>query len=367
VPIKAKHSKRIVSEKESARPARHIKIRPVGFPIREMHRNYFVNIENFDLFELYAKEQWMGSIVSANDFLFDQRVIPDYAYQVKRVHPSGAVKITEDTIIEVDCSELKKQICNKDSTVKLEDVIGHSQVKKKCKIVMKYLEDPSQFGDWAPKNVLFYGSPGTGKTMTARALANEVNAGFLMVRATDLVGEFVGDGAKRIHELYSTAADSTPSIVFIDEMDAIALDRSFQSVRGDVSEVVNALLSELDGIKENVGVVTIAATNNPRLLDHAIRSRFEEELRFNIPSNEERLKILTQYAGTLPLPIKAKLEKYNPKMNGFSGRDIKEKLLKAALYKAMLENSEIITDRHLDEALKEIDISVSKPPQEMFT
>ncbi|MFQ5800633.1 MAG: AAA family ATPase [Candidatus Hydrothermarchaeales archaeon] len=367
MPVKTKQSRRVVSEKDDARPARLVRLKPVGFPIKEMHRNYFVNIDNEELFELYAKEQWIGSIVALEDYLFDQRVIPDFAYQVKRVLPSGAVKITEDTIIEVDKVELKKQLSIKDNGIRLSDVIGHFNVKRKCKIVMKYLEDPGLFGQWAPKNILYYGPPGTGKTMTARALANEVNARFLMVRATDLVGEFVGDGSKRIHELYASASDSAPTIVFIDEMDAIALDRSFQSVRGDVSEVVNALLSELDGIRENVGVVTIAATNTPALLDLGIRSRFEEELEFKIPTKKERLYILEHYAQTLPLPIEVDFNKYASKTEGFSGRDLKERLLKAGLYKAMLEDSEKITEMHLDESLKEIELGIAKPPGEMFT
>ncbi|GBE17487.1 ATP-dependent zinc metalloprotease FtsH 1 [archaeon BMS3Abin16] len=367
VPIKTKLSKRVVIDKDDARPARLIRLRPVGFPIREMHRNYNINIENIELFELYAKEQWMGSIVSLADYLFDQRVIPDFAYQVTKALPTGAVKIDENTIIEIDTTDLKQDSESKRTKIKLADVIGHSQVKKKCRIVMRYLEEPEQFGDWAPRNVLFYGAPGTGKTMTARALANEVEADFMMVRATDLVGEFVGDGSKRIHELYSTAADNAPTIIFIDELDAIALDRSFQSVRGDVSEVVNALLSEMDGLRENVGVVTIAATNNPMLLDKAIRSRFEEELNFKVPTDGERLKILQSYALTLPVPLEADLAGFVKRIKGFSGRDIKEKLLKAALYKAMLEDSKTVTQRHLEESLKEIDLGISKPPGEMFS
>jgi AAA family ATPase len=369
VPVKTKHTARKVLEKEGARPrpARLVRLRPIGFPIKEVHRNYFVNIENFELFELYAKEQWMGSVVSDGDYLFDQRVIPDFAYQVQRVLPTGSVKITETTIIEVDPIELKNSLCVKDNGIRLEDVIGHKFVKRKCQIVMKYLLEPERFGMWAPKNVLFYGVPGTGKTMTARALANEVNASFIAVRATDLVGEFVGDGSKRIHELYSTASESSPTVVFIDEMDAIALDRSYQSVRGDVSEVVNALLSELDGIRENEGVVTIAATNSPAMLDRAIRSRFEEELEFKTPTRRERREILENYAKLLPIPINAELKKIAHRTKGFSGRDLKEKILKSALYKAMLAESEKISENHLEESLKEINSEGSKPPREMFT
>lgn len=367
VSIKAKSANRISLNKDYARPARLLRLKPVGFPIKETHRNYFVNIENEELFELYAREQWAGNVVAVGDYLFDQRVIPDFAYRVTGVIPDCQVKITEQTQFRVDKEGFKRAISAKHTEVMLKDVIGHDNVKKKCTILMRYLEDPDRFGQWAPKNVLFYGSPGTGKTMTARALANEVNANFMMVRATDLVGEFVGDGSKRIHELYKNASDMSPSVVFIDELDAIALDRSYQSVRGDVSEVVNALLSELDGIKENLGVVTIAATNTKGLLDSAIRSRFEEELEFRTPKTGERMQILKHYACSLPLNVAVDLKKYASRTKGFSGRDLKEKLLKAALFKAILEDAEEISEQHMDSALKDIELGVSKPPSEMFT
>jgi AAA family ATPase len=102
-------------------------------------------------------------------------------------------------------------------------------------------------------------------------------------------------------------------------------------------------------------------------LDYAIRSRFEEDLKFEIPNKKERLEMLRYYCGLLPLPICANLNKYALKTSGFSGRDIKEKLLKAALYKAILENSDEVSEAHLDESLKEINLALSKPPGEMFT
>ena len=116
------------------------------------------------------------------------------------------------------------------------------------------------------------------KTMLAKALANKTDVPIIPVKATQLIGEFVGDGARQIHQLYDRAEEMAPCIIFIDELDAIALDRKFQELRGDVSEIVNALLTEMDGIVERDGVCTICSTNRIYSLDSAIRSRFEEEI-----------------------------------------------------------------------------------------
>lgn len=305
----------------------------------------------------------MGSAVRKGDYLFDQRIIPDYAFKVLKVLPRGEGVITEETIIEIETSEEEEL---KLSLVTFQDIIGHLEVKRKCKVVMEFLKDPVKFGDWAPRNILFHGPPGTGKTMTAKALANETGSSLFLIRATDLIGEYVGDGSKRIHELFRKASNDAPAVVFVDELDAIGLDRSYQAVRGDVSEVVNALLTELDGLQDNKGVVTIAATNNPLILDSALRSRFEEEMEFKLPTKEERLEILQHYASRAPLKFEVDLGEYAAMTDGYSGRDLKEKLLKAALHRAILENSTAVTKKHMEDALKSTPAK-SKPPREMFT
>jgi AAA family ATPase len=315
------------------------------------------------LFEIYAKEQWMGNTISVGDYLFDQRIIPDFAFKVIKVIPRGEVTITEDTRIRLKGDE-RREI--KGIRYTFSDIVGHSEVKKKCKIIIKYLRNPNTFGEWAPKNVLFYGPPGTGKTMTAKALATETDSSLYLIRATDLIGEYVGDGAKKIHELFKKASSTAPSVIFLDELDAIGLDRSYQVIRGDVSEVVNALLTELEGLHENKGVVTIAATNNPAILDYALRSRFEEEMEFKLPNPKERLEILRKYSKKLPLKLEADIREYVGKTEGFSGRDLKEKLLKAALHRAILEDSNVITQKHLEDAFKAVPPK-SSPPKEMFT
>ncbi|NOZ58470.1 MAG: AAA family ATPase [Euryarchaeota archaeon] len=361
IAVKLREKEKREREPQEARPARYVRLRPRGYPLRDVSRASPLSITDERLFEIYAKEQWLGATVSKGDILFDQRLIPDYAFEVVKVLPRGEVTITEDTRIHVEKPEPEAKPV---ARVSFSDIIGHEDVKRKCRIVMKYLLEPRRFGEWAPKNVLFYGPPGTGKTMTAKALANETDARLFLVRATDLIGEYVGDGSKRIHELYLAAKEASPSVVFIDELDAIGLDRSYQSIRGDVSEVVNALLTELEGIHENAGVVTIAATNNPALLDRALRSRFEEEIPFRLPTERERYEILRHYAAKLPLRVEADLREFAKRTPNFSGRDLKDKLLKVALHRAILEDSPVVRREHLEYALRRI--PAMPEPRELY-
>lgn len=313
------------------------------------------NIEISDkyLFEQYAKEQWVGSVVEIGSYLFDQKILPDYAFRVVAVYPNNSI-ITENTAIVTTAveDEKKEQAKSVISDIHMDDVIGQVNAKKKTKLIAKYLKNPDSFGPWAPKNVLFYGLPGTGKTMLAKALSYELDVKLFLVKATSLIGDHVGDGASRIQELFEMARHNAPALIFIDEIDAIALHRSFQSLRGDVAEVVNALLTEMDGIQENKGVVTIAATNNPSSIDYAIRSRFEEEIEFKLPNDDERKKIIELNLATFPMEYDLNVEKIVKLTKRMSGRDIKDKILKNALHNAIINDHDTVTMEDIDFALK---------------
>ena len=357
--IKTTNQKQAKIETENKEYAKLVVIKPVGYPFEFNLIDEDIEITNTVLFEEYAREQWLGLVVREKSYLFDQKIIPDYGFEIITAKPDNSI-ISETTKIKIITDELDKPKDNKvKSNLHLSDIVGQKNAKNKVKVITRYLENPESFGPWAPKNILFYGLPGTGKTMLVKALANELEVPLYLIKATSLIGDHVGDGSSKIHDLFKKASDNAPSIIFIDEIDAIALHRSFQSLRGDVSEIVNSLLTEMDGISENKSVITIGATNNPTSLDFAVRSRFEEEIEFKLPDDEERLAIIENNLKTMPLDNNLDLEKIVKITKNLSGRDIREKVLKTALHNAISNDCEIITMENIDYALKSMKIKNS--------
>jgi len=345
-----------------------VTLKPIGYPISAAgdDKQQMVKVDKPKLFEAYALEQWSGFYVSEGSYIFDQFLFPDFAFEVIDITP-GPGKINAETKITL---EKTSSLIQKESPdVLFTDIIGNKTAKDKCKIILEYLKDPKKFGEWSPRNILFFGVPGTGKTMTARALATAAQVPIFLIRATDLIGLHVGDGARRVHNLYLEASSNAPSIIFIDELDAIGLDRRYQSIRGDVSEVVNALLAEMDGLgtKYDAGIVTIGATNSPQLLDNAVRNRFEEECEFKVFTEEERVEFLKVYIKKLPLPFNSGIKKIIKKTEDFSGREIKEKILKVLLHTAILEEKEEISEEIVDEVLQKLNGNNKTTNKDMYS
>lgn len=353
VEMKTTNQKQPKKENKNKEYAELVVIKPVGYPFEFNLIDEDIEITNKELFEEYAREQWLGLVVKESSHLFDQKIIPDYGFEIITAKPNNSI-ISETTKIKIITDELNNKTEERKikSNIHLTDIVGQENAKNKVKVIHKYLENPESFGPWAPKNILFYGLPGTGKTMLVKALANELEVPLYLIKATTLIGDHVGDSASKIHDLFKKASENTSAIIFIDEIDAIALHRSFQSLRGDVSEIVNSLLTEMDGIIENTSVITIAATNNPSSLDHAVRSRFEEEIEFKLPTDDERLTILENNLKTMPLDYKLDLEKIVKLTKCLSGRDIKEKILKTALHNAIANDSKNITMTNINYAIQ---------------
>lgn len=352
--IKNKSNNKISNPTIDEIPAEKLTLEPVGYPFKfNLIETSSIEISDDKLFEEYAKEQWLGIELKKDSYLFDQKMIPDYGFKIVNVNPENSVLTNETEIIINKTDTISEKLEQNTNNVKFDDIVGQKTAKNKLKIIEKYVQNPEKFGQWAPQNILFYGLPGTGKTMLAKALASNLDIPLYLVKATSLIGGYVGDGSRQIHELYENASKNAPSLIFIDEIDAIALHRQFQSLRGDVSEIVNSLLTELDGINPNTGVITIGATNNINFLDSAVRSRFEEEIEFKLPTDKERKEIIKRNLKTIPVDYDLDIDKIVKYTKGMSGRDLKEKILKTAVHHGIAHDKKKIDMLDINHALKQ--------------
>ncbi len=332
--------------------AKLVELKPLGYPIREPGMGKEVIVDSYEAFNAYAREQWLGEVVKEGMILFDTGVVHSYAFKVVRVVPSGVGRITANTkfVLRMRFDEDRMEV----PKITLDDIVGHEEIKRACRLLVQYLKNPEELEEWAPKTVLFYGPTGTGKTRTAKAVAGEAKVPLLRLNAAELLGKYVGEASERIKRAFKRARETAPCVLFVDEIDALGLDRRYQELRGDVVESVNSLLTNLDRLKEKAeGVLFIAATNHPDLLDPALKNRFEYELEFQPPDRKEREELVRYYAKKLPLPLKVDPAYIAAKTAGMSHREIKERVLKRALLEAMREGADAIEKEHVRRVLRE--------------
>ena len=250
-------------------------------------------------------------------------------------NPKGAVVITENT--ELTLSPKAQEIIEeKIPDVTYEDLGGlEEEVKKIREMVELPLKHPEIFarlGIEPPAGVLLHGPPGTGKTLLAKAVANESEANFILINGPEIMNKFYGESEKRVRQIFEDAEKSAPSIIFIDEIDAIAPKR--EETRGEVERrVVAQLLTMMDGLKARKNVVVIAATNRPNSVDPALRrpGRFDREISIRVPDKKGRLEVLKIHTRNMPLTEDVKLEKIADVTHGFVGADLSALCKEAAM------------------------------------
>ena len=253
-------------------------------------------------------------------------------------------------------------------TVRFEDVAGIGEAKEELQEVVTFLKQPETFiklGARIPRGVLLIGPPGTGKTLLAKAIAGEAGVPFFSIAASEFVEMFVGVGASRVRDLFKKAKDKAPCIVFIDEIDAVGRQRGAGIGGGndEREQTLNQLLTEMDGFADNSGVILLAATNRPDVLDTALMrpGRFDRRIQVGLPDRPGRESILAVHARTRPLSDEVSLAEWASRTPGFSGADLANLLNEAAILTAR-HGASFLGNRELEEALERITMGLTAAP-----
>ena len=250
--------------------------------------------------------------------------------------------------------------------VRFKDVAGCEEEKEEVKEIIDYLRSPKKFTDMGAhifKGILMVGPPGTGKTLLAKAVAGEANVPFFSISGSDFVEMFVGTGASRVRDMFKTAQKSAPCIIFIDEIDAVGRQRGAGMGGGndEREQTLNQLLVEMDGMTDNAGIVVIAATNRPDVLDPALlrSGRFDRRVTVSLPDIKGREAILHVHARNKKLASDVSLANLAKRTPGFSGADLANVLNEGAIL-AVRKNEAKVTMTDLDEAIDRVMMGPAK-------
>ncbi len=244
--------------------------------------------------------------------------------------------------------------------IAFKDVAGLKEAKEELKEVVNFLKNPKKFleiGARIPRGVLLLGPPGTGKTLLARAVAGESNVSFFHISASEFVEMFVGVGASRVRDIFQTAKKAAPSIIFVDEIDAVGRQRGAGMGGGhdEREQTLNQILVEMDGFERDTNVIVIAATNRPDILDQALLrpGRFDRRIILDMPDINDREAILTLHSEGKPLAKEVDLKKVAIRTPGFSGADLANLMNEAAILTAR-NNQKIITEENIFDSIEKV-------------
>ena len=266
----------------------------------------------------------------------------------------------------MDFGRSRAKLSEDGGQVRFTDVAGLKEEKQEVQELIDFLKSPKKFqkmGARIPKGVLLVGPPGTGKTLLAKAVAGEANVPFFYISGSDFVELFVGVGASRVRDMFKQAKQSAPCLIFIDEIDAVGRQRGSGIGGGhdEREQTLNQLLTEMDGFGANEGIIIIAATNRPDVLDPALLrpGRFDRQVTVSLPDSREREEILEVHAKNKTFAKEVNLKNVSQRTPGFSGADLENLLNEAALL-AVRRNKDKITMDEIDEATDRVILGPAK-------
>ena len=307
----------------------------------------------------YRSEQRLASLVSGFGFILI--FVLSLSFLLKK----SSKLINNMQNFSRKSSEIKSEQLKR---VTFDDVAGLNQASEELIEIVKFLKNPEKLidlGAKTPKGVLLVGPPGTGKTLLARAIAGEADVPFFSISASEFVEMFVGVGAGRVRDLFKSAKAKSPCIVFIDEIDSVGRQRGAGIGGGndEREQTLNQLLTEMDGFEANSGVIVIAATNRPDVLDRALTrpGRFDRKIELSLPDRKARYKILSVHARSKPLSDSINLNDLATKTPGFSGADLQNLLNEGAINCARRKQTKI-TDMDIDQALQKVRFGILSKP-----
>ncbi len=266
----------------------------------------------------------------------------------------------------MDFGKSRAKLSEDGGQVRFTDVAGLKEEKEEVQELIDFLKNPKKFqklGARIPKGVLLVGPPGTGKTLLAKAVAGEANVPFYYISGSDFVELFVGIGASRVRDMFKQAKQSAPCLIFIDEIDAVGRQRGTGLGGGhdEREQTLNQLLTEMDGFGVNEGIIIIAATNRPDVLDPALLrpGRFDRQVTVSLPDSQEREEILGVHAKNKTFADEVNLKNVSQRTPGFSGADLENLLNEAALL-AVRRDKKAITMEEIDEATDRVLLGPAK-------
>lgn len=311
-------------------------------------------------------ERWLQIFISLSLILWVLRYVVEVIQKHQMNKKMMAINALQNVVGAMSAQSQQEGSNHFDSTGKkiegspitLADVAGCEEEKQEVLEVIDFLKNPKKYKDIGatiPKGILLVGPPGTGKTLLAKAVAGEASVSFIYASGSEFVEKYVGVGAKRVRSIFEQAKEEAPCIVFIDEIDAIGRQRSDGAGNAEQEQTLNQLLVEMDGMEENQGIIIMAATNRPEMLDKAFlrKGRFDRKVAINLPDTKGREEILKVHAQRKKLSSSIHLEDVAKKTHGFSGADLYAVLNEAALF-AVRAHHEEITMEDIEEGIDRV-------------